>query len=100
MSDPQAVPEKPASLCWICNRNEANSREHKTKKSDLLAVLGKPTQDEPFYFSSEIDGLVKRDYPLRPRPTDERTIAEHPFQDFPPPFIVGNPNYPELYPQP
>jgi hypothetical protein len=21
-------------------------------------------------------------------------------QDFPPPFIVGNPNYPELYPQP
>ena len=36
-----------------------------------------------------------------PRPSpDERTIAEHPFQDFPPLFIVGNPNYPELYPQP
>jgi hypothetical protein len=40
-------------------------------------------------------------YPLPPRPSpDERTIAEHPFQDFPPPFIVGNPNYPEPYPQP
>jgi hypothetical protein len=38
------------SLCWICNRNEANSGEHKTKRSDLLAVLGKPTQKQPFYF--------------------------------------------------
>jgi hypothetical protein len=37
-------------LCWICNRNEANSGEHKTKRSDLLAVLGEPTQEEPFYF--------------------------------------------------
>jgi hypothetical protein len=36
-------------LCWICNRNEANSGEHKTKRSDLLAVLGEPTQKEPFY---------------------------------------------------
>jgi hypothetical protein len=32
---------KAALLCWICNRNEANSGEHKTKRSDLLAVLGK-----------------------------------------------------------
>jgi hypothetical protein len=38
------------SLCWICNRNEANSGEHKTKRSDLLAVLGKPTQGELFYY--------------------------------------------------
>jgi len=30
-----------APLCWICNQNEANSGEHKTKRSDLLAVLGK-----------------------------------------------------------
>lgn len=36
-------------LCWICNVNEANSGEHKTKRSDLLAVLGKPTQERPFY---------------------------------------------------
>jgi hypothetical protein len=33
-----ADPGRP--LCWICNRNEANSGEHKTKRSDLLAVLG------------------------------------------------------------
>lgn len=26
---------------------------------------------------------------------DEETLAEHPFHEFPPPFIVGNPNYPE-----
>jgi hypothetical protein len=38
------------ALCWICNSNEANSGEHKTKRSDLLAVLGKPTQDQPFYY--------------------------------------------------
>ena len=36
--------------CWICNQNIADSGEHKTKRSDLLAVLGKPTQDEPFYY--------------------------------------------------
>lgn len=39
-----------APLCWICNSNEANSGEHKTKRSDLLAVLGKPTQAERFYY--------------------------------------------------
>jgi hypothetical protein len=43
-------PAQAAPLCWICNRNEANSGEHKTKRSDLLAVLGKPTQETPFYF--------------------------------------------------
>jgi hypothetical protein len=32
-----------AALCWICNRNEANSGEHKTKRSDLAAVLRAPT---------------------------------------------------------
>src|SRR5258708_2114764 len=44
------TPNKTAPLCWICNRNEANSGEHKTKRSDLLAVLGKPTQEAPFYY--------------------------------------------------
>jgi hypothetical protein len=39
-----------AALCWICNCNEANSGEHKTKRSDLAAVLGSPSQDRPFYF--------------------------------------------------
>lgn len=37
-------------LCWICNTNKADSGEHKTKRSDLLAVLGTPTQSEPFYY--------------------------------------------------
>lgn len=54
MTDLSAISEtkKPAdaALCWICNRNEANSGEHKTKRSDLAAVLGSPSQDRPFYF--------------------------------------------------
>src|SRR5882757_8036669 len=44
------TPNETAPPCWICNRNEANSGEHKTKRSDLLAVLGKPTQEAPFYY--------------------------------------------------
>ena len=44
------MPDKTAPVCWICNRNKANSGEHKTKRSDLLAVLGKPTQEAPFYY--------------------------------------------------
>ena len=28
------------ALCWICNKEEANSREHMSKRSDLKAVLG------------------------------------------------------------
>lgn len=44
------VADRAPRLCWICNRNEANSGEHKTKRSDLLAVLGSPTQDAPFYY--------------------------------------------------
>lgn len=44
-----AAAEAPA-LCWICNVNKADSGEHKTKRSDLLAVLGTPTQDRPFYY--------------------------------------------------
>jgi len=38
------------ALCWICPLNEANSGEHKTKHSDLAAVLGSLAQDRPFYF--------------------------------------------------
>ena len=41
---------KAPALCWICGVNPANSAEHKTKRSDLLAVLGKPTQEEQFYY--------------------------------------------------
>jgi hypothetical protein len=48
-------------LCWICNRNQANSGEHKTKRSDLLAVLGNPTQEAPFFYSD----LKKANRPVK-----------------------------------
>jgi hypothetical protein len=35
--------------CWICG-DLATTGEHKTKQSDLRAVLGKPTQAQPFYY--------------------------------------------------
>ncbi len=35
--------------CWICGA-AATTGEHKTKQSDLRAVLGQPTQTRPFYF--------------------------------------------------
>src|SRR5690349_15005842 len=38
------------SLCWICNANPADSGEHKHKRSDLLAVFGKPSQTKPLYY--------------------------------------------------
>jgi hypothetical protein len=47
-------------LCWICKKNGADSGEHKTKRSDLLAVLGKPSQEEPFYYHD----LHKRNRPV------------------------------------
>ena len=45
-----AAPAAGELLCWICKTNKADSGEHKTKRSDLLAVLGKPSQEEPFYY--------------------------------------------------
>jgi hypothetical protein len=56
VKNPDATP-----LCWICNRDEANSGEHKTKRSDLLAVLGNPTQEEPFYYHD----LEQRNRPVK-----------------------------------
>lgn len=50
---PNASTAQAAPLCWICNRNQANSGEHRTKRSDLLAVLGTPTQKTPFYFHGQ-----------------------------------------------
>jgi hypothetical protein len=35
--------------CWICGA-PATTGEHKTKQSDLRGVLGKPTQEQPFYY--------------------------------------------------
>jgi hypothetical protein len=46
-----AVPAAVAqALCWICKEKPADSGEHKTKRSDLLAVLGNPSQKEPFFY--------------------------------------------------
>jgi hypothetical protein len=39
-----------APPCWICKTHTADSGEHKTKRSDLLAVLGKPSQREPLFY--------------------------------------------------
>jgi hypothetical protein len=60
-------------LCWICNQNEANSGEHKTKRSDLLAVLGEPTQDRPFYFH-------EMDRPNRPVKSLDAKILKTPIR--------------------
>jgi hypothetical protein len=62
MTDLSNVAARAASLplCWICNQNVANSGEHKTKRSDLLAVLGKPTQAQPFYYQD----LERRNHPV------------------------------------
>lgn len=49
-SDPSVVSAPHANICWVCKANTANSGEHKTKRSDLLAVLGEPSQRNPFYY--------------------------------------------------
>jgi hypothetical protein len=46
---PASSPSEP--LCWICKTSKADSGEHKTKRSDLLAVLGNPLQKQPFFYS-------------------------------------------------
>ena len=39
-------------LCWICG-SDADSAEHKTKRSDLKAVFGRPTQAQPLFFHDQ-----------------------------------------------
>lgn len=39
---------KDAQKCWICG-NDGTTGEHKSKRSDMRAVFGKPTQTEPLY---------------------------------------------------
>jgi hypothetical protein len=48
-----SVATDPETMRLICRRNKADSGEHKTKRSDLLAVLGKPSQDQPFYYHDQ-----------------------------------------------
>ena len=35
--------------CWICG-DLATTKEHRTKQSDLRAILGTPSQARPFYY--------------------------------------------------
>ena len=35
--------------CWICDAEEAATREHLAKASDLRALFGKPSQLAPFF---------------------------------------------------
>jgi hypothetical protein len=39
-----------ASPCWICGGGAAETREHRSKASDLRALFGTPTQADPLYF--------------------------------------------------
>ena len=50
MTDVSTATQPTDPLCWICKTNVADSGEHKTKRSDLLAVIGTPTKDIPFYY--------------------------------------------------
>lgn len=43
LGQPVAMP------CWICGK-PGDSGEHKTKRSDLKAVFGKPTQAQPIFY--------------------------------------------------
>ena len=38
--------------CWICGEEEAATREHLAKASDLKALFGKPSQSAPLFFSA------------------------------------------------
>lgn len=47
--------------CWICGAEEAATREHLAKSSDLKALFGKPSQREPLFFSaSDRSGVPRR----------------------------------------
>lgn len=41
-----------ADVCWIC-KDPATTREHRIKRSDLLAIFGKPSQDRPLFLHSQ-----------------------------------------------
>lgn len=39
--------------CWICGSEEAATREHMSKASDLRSLFGRPTQRDPLYFHTD-----------------------------------------------
>lgn len=47
--------------CWICDADDAETREHLAKASDLKALFGKPSQRHPLYFhASDRPGMPRR----------------------------------------
>jgi hypothetical protein len=38
------------SLCWICRKDPATTREHRIKHSDLRSIFGKHGRGLPFYY--------------------------------------------------
>jgi hypothetical protein len=48
VKEPELGQQSP-KRCWICGE-PADSGEHKTKRSDLKAVFGKPTQSQPLFY--------------------------------------------------
>lgn len=46
--------------CWLCGNEEAETKEHMVKKSDLKALFGNPTQASPLYFNSGIPESASR----------------------------------------
>ncbi|WP_158080791.1 hypothetical protein [Pelomonas sp. KK5] len=47
--------------CWICGEEDAATREHLAKASDLKALFGKPTQRHPLYFhAADRPGMPRR----------------------------------------
>jgi len=39
--------------CWICGKENATTREHRIKASDLRSLFGAPTQASPLYFHTD-----------------------------------------------
>lgn len=42
----------PPTTCWICGTEDAATREHLVKASDLKALYGKPSQAEPLFLNA------------------------------------------------
>lgn len=67
--------------CWICRNEEATTREHFIKKSDLKDIFGTPTQASPHYLNAwrpspqagEKPLTVKRNEPVRTLRSEELT---------------------------
>jgi hypothetical protein len=42
-----------SNICWICEKNPADSREHRIKKTDFVSVMGTPKQNNPRFLHSQ-----------------------------------------------